>query len=174
MKGVVFIGERKTELREFPDPQPGPRGVILEIKAYGMCGTDLKGYREPFIPGAGAKPADHFAVQLRRVLHLAMVSLHFGVPKPGAVVVGVKMQQLFPRPASLVSVTRVPQLQVGPGAAHAVERAALRVRAKTLARIRRLQVCRQLQRLVQSGTRGTEPLASSTITLLLAINGPAQ
>ncbi len=51
MKGIVFLGERKTELREFPDPRPGPRDVILEIKASGMCGTDLKGYREPFIPG---------------------------------------------------------------------------------------------------------------------------
>ena len=27
MKGVVFLGEHKTELREFPDPQPGPRAV---------------------------------------------------------------------------------------------------------------------------------------------------
>ena len=38
MKGVVFLGEHKTELREFPDPQPGPRDVIIEIKASGMCG----------------------------------------------------------------------------------------------------------------------------------------
>jgi D-arabinose 1-dehydrogenase-like Zn-dependent alcohol dehydrogenase len=51
MKGIVFLGERETELREFPDPRPGPRDVILEIKASGMCGTDLKGYRDPFIPG---------------------------------------------------------------------------------------------------------------------------
>ncbi len=51
MRGIVFLGERKTELREFPDPRPGPRDVILEIKASGMCGTDLKGYRETFIPG---------------------------------------------------------------------------------------------------------------------------
>jgi threonine dehydrogenase-like Zn-dependent dehydrogenase len=51
MEGVVFVGERKTELREFPDPQPGPRDVILQIKASGMCGTDLKSYREAFIPG---------------------------------------------------------------------------------------------------------------------------
>ena len=51
MKGVVFLGERKTELREFPDPRPGPRDVILEIKASGMCGTDLKSYRDPFVPG---------------------------------------------------------------------------------------------------------------------------
>jgi hypothetical protein len=29
MKGVVFLGDRKLELREFPDPTPGPRDVIL-------------------------------------------------------------------------------------------------------------------------------------------------
>ena len=39
MKGVVFLGDRKLELREFPDPTPGPRDAILEIKASGMCGS---------------------------------------------------------------------------------------------------------------------------------------
>jgi len=24
MKGVVFLGDRRLELREFPDPSPGP------------------------------------------------------------------------------------------------------------------------------------------------------
>ena len=33
MKGIVFHGERKLELLDFPDPIPGPREVILEIKA---------------------------------------------------------------------------------------------------------------------------------------------
>ena len=47
MKGVVFLGDRKLELREFPDPTPGPRDVILEIKASGMCGSDLHNYRAP-------------------------------------------------------------------------------------------------------------------------------
>jgi threonine dehydrogenase-like Zn-dependent dehydrogenase len=47
MRGVVFLGDRKLELREFPDPTPGPRDVILEIKASGMCGTDLYTYRAP-------------------------------------------------------------------------------------------------------------------------------
>src|SRR6266571_1129259 len=51
MKGVVFLGERKLELREFPDPTPGPRDVVLEIKASGMCGTDLHTYRAPAQPG---------------------------------------------------------------------------------------------------------------------------
>jgi hypothetical protein len=35
MKGVVFLGDRKLEFRRFPDPTPGPRDVILEIKGLG-------------------------------------------------------------------------------------------------------------------------------------------
>lgn len=45
MKGVVFLGERKLEIMDFPDPTPGPGEVVLEIKASGMCGSDLKFYR---------------------------------------------------------------------------------------------------------------------------------
>ena len=45
MKGVVLAGDRKVEIREFPDPTPGPGEVVLEIKASGMCGSDLKFYR---------------------------------------------------------------------------------------------------------------------------------
>jgi threonine dehydrogenase-like Zn-dependent dehydrogenase len=45
MKGVVFQGDRKLEILDFPDPTPGPGEVVLEIKASGMCGSDLKFYR---------------------------------------------------------------------------------------------------------------------------------
>lgn len=45
MKGLVFRGNRKLELLDFPDPTPGPGEVVLEIKASGMCGSDLKFYR---------------------------------------------------------------------------------------------------------------------------------
>jgi threonine dehydrogenase-like Zn-dependent dehydrogenase len=45
MKGVVFPGDRKVEIREFDDPVPGPGEVVLAIKASGMCGSDLKFYR---------------------------------------------------------------------------------------------------------------------------------
>ncbi|HEY7436113.1 MAG TPA: alcohol dehydrogenase catalytic domain-containing protein, partial [Methylomirabilota bacterium] len=45
MRGVVFTGNRQLELRDFPDPTPGPGEVVLEIKASGMCGSDLKFYR---------------------------------------------------------------------------------------------------------------------------------
>ncbi len=45
MKGVVFPGNRQLEILDFPDPTPGPGEVVLEIKASGMCGSDLKFYR---------------------------------------------------------------------------------------------------------------------------------
>ena len=45
MLGVVFMGDRKLEFMEFDDPEPGPEEVVLEIRASGMCGSDLKFYR---------------------------------------------------------------------------------------------------------------------------------
>jgi threonine dehydrogenase-like Zn-dependent dehydrogenase len=45
MRGIVFLGNRKLEVREFPDPTPGPGEVVIEIKASGMCGSDLHPYR---------------------------------------------------------------------------------------------------------------------------------
>lgn len=53
MHGVVFTGDRTLELREFADPSPGEGEVVLEIKASGLCGSDLKFYRAA--PGAAAK-----------------------------------------------------------------------------------------------------------------------
>jgi threonine dehydrogenase-like Zn-dependent dehydrogenase len=45
MKGAVFLGNRRIEVRTFPDPTPGPGEVVIEMKASGMCGSDLKFYR---------------------------------------------------------------------------------------------------------------------------------
>src|SRR5271166_4603823 len=45
MRGVTFLGDRRLHITEFPDPAPGPGEVIVEIKASGMCGSDLKFYR---------------------------------------------------------------------------------------------------------------------------------
>lgn len=56
MKAVIFKGERQLEIVDRPDPEPGLGEVVLDIKASGMCGTDLHEYRgprqeDPFIPG---------------------------------------------------------------------------------------------------------------------------
>ena len=54
MQGVVFLGEKELELRDFPDPEPGPGEVVLEIKASGMCGSDLNFYRAARGGGTGS------------------------------------------------------------------------------------------------------------------------
>jgi len=45
MRGVVFTGDRQLELMTIPDPTPGPDEVVIEMKASGMCGSDLHQYR---------------------------------------------------------------------------------------------------------------------------------
>ncbi len=55
MKGVVFLGDRKLQFVEFPDPTPGPHEVVLEIKASGMCVSDLIFYRASTDGDGGAR-----------------------------------------------------------------------------------------------------------------------
>ena len=47
MQGATFPGEREIAILEFPDPTPGMGEVVLEMKASGMCGSDLRAYRAP-------------------------------------------------------------------------------------------------------------------------------
>lgn len=60
MKGVVFLGDRVAEVREFPIPKPGRGQVLVQLKVAAICGSDLHVYRrpkshfankEPWIPG---------------------------------------------------------------------------------------------------------------------------
>ena len=50
MKGVVFLGDRRCEVREFPIPEPGDGEVRIKMKMSGICGSDLSGYRAPQAP----------------------------------------------------------------------------------------------------------------------------
>ena len=45
MKGVYFVGDSEVEIREIPKPAPGPGDVVLQMKASGVCGSDLRPYR---------------------------------------------------------------------------------------------------------------------------------
>ena len=47
MQGVVFLGDRRLELQEFPDPSPRPGRAVVRMRAAGLCGSDLKPYRSP-------------------------------------------------------------------------------------------------------------------------------
>ena len=52
MQAVYFLGDREIEFRCVADPVPAAGEVILEIKASGMCGSDLKFYRTKGGPAA--------------------------------------------------------------------------------------------------------------------------
>ena len=45
MRGVVFTGDRTLDIMTFADPTPEPGEVVVEMKASGMCGSDLHQYR---------------------------------------------------------------------------------------------------------------------------------
>lgn len=46
MKAAVFHGSEDMRLEDRPDPQAGPGEAVLKIGAAGICGTDLKIYRQ--------------------------------------------------------------------------------------------------------------------------------
>ena len=47
MKGLIFPGDRRTAFIDVEDPTPDHGDVVVEIKASGMCGSDLHPYRAP-------------------------------------------------------------------------------------------------------------------------------
>jgi propanol-preferring alcohol dehydrogenase len=47
MKGIVFAGDRRVEVRDFPNPSPGEGEVLVKMKRAAICGSDLHVYRQP-------------------------------------------------------------------------------------------------------------------------------
>lgn len=45
MKAAVFHGPRDIRVAEMPIPETGPEGILLKVKAAGICGTDVHTYR---------------------------------------------------------------------------------------------------------------------------------
>jgi threonine dehydrogenase-like Zn-dependent dehydrogenase len=45
MRGLVFPGDRRVEVRDFPDPKPDAGEVVVAMRASGMCGSDLHPYQ---------------------------------------------------------------------------------------------------------------------------------
>jgi 2-desacetyl-2-hydroxyethyl bacteriochlorophyllide A dehydrogenase len=46
MNALVYLGPRRMELRDVPEPAPGPGEVVIETAASAICGSDLHGFRE--------------------------------------------------------------------------------------------------------------------------------
>ena len=48
MQRLKFFGNRQAAIEQVPDPVPPDDGVVMEIKASALCGTDLHSlYRKP-------------------------------------------------------------------------------------------------------------------------------
>ncbi len=45
IKGLVILGNKQAEIREFQDPAPGPNQVVVAMKAAAICGSDTHWYR---------------------------------------------------------------------------------------------------------------------------------
>ena len=55
MRGAYLPGDRSVELREVPDPRPGPGQVVVAVRASTICDSDLRAiYREHLGRGAEA------------------------------------------------------------------------------------------------------------------------
>jgi L-iditol 2-dehydrogenase len=59
MKAAFLIAPGKFEIRQSPEPVPPADGLVLEIKACGVCGSDLRRWREGPPSGIDAVPSGH-------------------------------------------------------------------------------------------------------------------
>ena len=61
MKAVVITGVGQLEVTEVPDPKAGPREVVVDVSACGICGTDLHILQGEFAPTLPVIPGHEFA-----------------------------------------------------------------------------------------------------------------
>ncbi|MBV9326210.1 MAG: alcohol dehydrogenase catalytic domain-containing protein [Chloroflexi bacterium] len=47
MRALSYSGEREVTCHDRADPRPAPNEVLLQMKAAGICGSDLHAYRQP-------------------------------------------------------------------------------------------------------------------------------
>jgi threonine dehydrogenase-like Zn-dependent dehydrogenase len=60
MKAAMFYGGRDIRVESVPDPVPGPGEVLVRVRAAGVCGSDLHGYRAGAVDSA-SRPAPRMA-----------------------------------------------------------------------------------------------------------------
>ncbi|WP_053741034.1 zinc-dependent alcohol dehydrogenase family protein [Streptomyces sp. NRRL WC-3618] len=61
MKAAVIESVGKAVVTDVPDPTPGPREVVVEVAACGLCGTDLHILQGEFAPTLPIVPGHEFA-----------------------------------------------------------------------------------------------------------------
>lgn len=61
MKAAVISAPGQVEVTTVPDPTPGPRQVVVDVAACGLCGTDLHIRQGEFAPTLPVVPGHEFA-----------------------------------------------------------------------------------------------------------------
>jgi L-iditol 2-dehydrogenase len=61
MKAAYLVGPEEFELRDVPAPPLPEDGLLLEVKACGICGSDLRRWKEGPPPGSGGVVPGHEA-----------------------------------------------------------------------------------------------------------------
>lgn len=51
MKAAFLTGSQQFEIRNVPTPQTPADGLVLQVKACGVCGSDLRRWKEGLVPG---------------------------------------------------------------------------------------------------------------------------
>ena len=45
MQALVFTAAGRVELRDEPEPEAGADDVVVQVRASGICGSELHGFR---------------------------------------------------------------------------------------------------------------------------------
>jgi 2-desacetyl-2-hydroxyethyl bacteriochlorophyllide A dehydrogenase len=61
MKAAVISAPGRVAVETVPDPTPGPRQVVVDVAACGLCGTDLHILQGEFAPALPVVPGHEFA-----------------------------------------------------------------------------------------------------------------
>jgi len=62
MRAAVIRESRQVDVMTLEDPAPGPREVVVQVAACGICGTDLHILEGEFAPSLPIVPGHEFAV----------------------------------------------------------------------------------------------------------------
>jgi (R,R)-butanediol dehydrogenase/meso-butanediol dehydrogenase/diacetyl reductase len=67
MRAGVFRGIRQVPIEDVPDPRPGPRDVVLDVKACGICGSDLHTYVAAQLAAVGQVMGHEFSGEVAEI-----------------------------------------------------------------------------------------------------------